>query len=122
MQCNIEEIKREAALDALSELPYHLALHTPPLGLKGAEALNCVGAGGRFKDRVRLRRKLVPPQPARLLKGQSSLRRRIGCEEVTIAKRALQSTDFLHYTALLPGLRQFLSQRGRQPTTAITHH
>src|SRR5215216_4231716 len=115
MQCNIEEIKGEAALDALRELAHHLRLYIPPSRLNGGEALNCLGAGGRLEDRVRVRRELLSPQLSRLLKGQSDLRHRIACLQIAIAKRALQPTDFMHNTALLLSRGQFLRQCGREP-------
>src|SRR2546425_10481217 len=122
MQCNIELIKREAALDALRELPHHLRLDSPPGRLNGGEALNCLGSTRCLEDRVRVRRELLSPQPPRLLKGQGGVRGRVSPEEIAIAEMPLQTTDFMYHAALLLGLRQFLSQGSGQATTAIADH
>src|SRR6266540_3325539 len=103
MQCTIELIKGEAALNALRELPHHLRLHSPPSHLKGGQALTCLGSTRRLEDRVRVGRDLLSPQPPRLLKGQGRLGGLLSPHQIAIAEMPRETTDFLHHAALLLG-------------------
>src|SRR6266567_9339916 len=114
MQCNSELIKREAALDALPELPHHLRLHGPPGRLNGGQALTCLGSTRRLEDRVCVRRELSSPQPPRLLKGQGRLRGRVSSQQIARAELPRETTDFMHHAALLLGGGQVLRQGRRQ--------
>ena len=120
MQALVTLVKRQTGVHVLAQQPHDFWLECAPGHAKLRQARFGFGPRGRCNDRVRLGRKLRPPQAAGCLVGAPFLPDRIGRGQIAVAKRPFQPTDFVTHTALLFGLRQLGGARSRQSAPAIT--
>ena len=113
MQRDVELVEGEAQLDSFRQQPHNFSLQRAPGGLKRGQTLKGFRPRWRVEDGVGSGRDLLAPQPPRLLKRQGHLGRRIRCHEIALTELPRETTDCMHRTALLLGLRQLRSDRGR---------
>src|SRR5262245_2371522 len=111
MQAGIELVEGEVQLDIFRQQPHHLALKLAPGRLNSGQTLKRFLARWRLEDRMCVGCELHSSSPSRLLKGQGFLADWIGLVEITITEVSLQTTDFMHRTALLLCGGQVFTQR-----------